>query len=205
MTDQLLAALSVYGLPVLFAVIFIAAVGVPFPISILLVAAGSFVEQGEMRFIPVVLVASLAAIGGDQLGYFLARWGGRRLLNRISRGTGAKGKVKKAEKFSRRWGGAGIFFSRWLVTGLGPWINLTSGIAKYPWRQFLVWDILGEILWVVLYVGLGYIFSDRVQTIADVLGNLAWVIVGLVIAGIIGWKLLQYTRGEPKPSEASAD
>jgi membrane protein DedA with SNARE-associated domain len=205
MTDQLLAALSVYGLPVLFAVIFIAAIGVPFPVSLLLVAAGSFVEQGEMQFLPVVLIASLAAIMGDQVGYVMARWGGRRVLSAVSRGVGGEAKVKKAEKFSRRWGVAGIFFSRWLVTGLGPWINLTSGLARYPWQRFLIWDVLGEVLWVALYVGLGYTFSDRVQTIADVLGNLAWVIVGLLAAAILGWKLRQYMRGESQAQEASAD
>jgi hypothetical protein len=47
-TDQVLAALLLYGLPVLFGVILICSIGVPFPISLMLVAAGSFVEQGEM-------------------------------------------------------------------------------------------------------------------------------------------------------------
>jgi hypothetical protein len=64
-----------------------------------------------------------------------------------------------------------MFFSRWLVTELGPWLNVTSGIAGYPWRRFIFWDVLGEVLWVVLYVMLGYIFSDRVQYIAEILGN----------------------------------
>jgi len=117
--------------------------------------------------------------------------------------VGGEAKVKKAEGFSKRWGGTGIFFSRWLVTALGPWINLTSGIARYPWRRFLVWDVFGELLWVVVYVGLGYTFSDRVQTIAELLGNLAWAIVGLVVASILGWKLLQYFRREGPRSETT--
>ena len=64
------------------------------------------------------------------------------------------------------------------MTELGPWINVTSGIAAYPWPRFIIWDALGEVLWVVLYVMLGYIFSDRVQYIAEILGNLAWAIPG---------------------------
>jgi len=203
MTDQLLAALSVYGLPVLFAVILIASVGLPFPVSLLLVAAGSFVEQGEMELIPVIAVATAAAVMGDNLAYLLARWGGTPFILRISRGVGGEAKVKKAESFSKRWGGTGIFFSRWLVTALGPWINVTSGIARYPWRRFLIWDVLGELFWVVVYVGLGYTFSDRVQTIAELLGNLAWAIVGLVATSILGWKLWQYFRSEGPPSETT--
>jgi membrane protein DedA with SNARE-associated domain len=190
-TDQILAALVIYGLPVLFGVILICSVGVPFPISLMLVAAGSFVEQGEMKLWQVIAVASAAAVLGDQIAYGLSRWGGRRLINRISRRIGVESKIKQAETLTKRWSAAGIFFSRWLVTALGPWVNVASGIAAYPWKRFLLWDVLGEVLWVVLYVLLGYIFSNRVQAIAEILGNLAWVFVGLIVAVILGWKLVR--------------
>ena len=200
-TDQLLAALVLYGLPVLFAVIFVASIGVPLPVSFLLVAAGSFAKQGEMKLLPVIIAASSAAILGDQIGYGLSRWGGRRLVNRITNRVGGGTKIKKAEALSKRWGAAGIFFSRWLVTELGPWLNVTSGITGYPWRRFLLWGVSGEILWVVLYVGLGYTFSDRVQSLAEILGNLAWVILGVILALILGWKVMRYFR----PAKVSVD
>jgi membrane protein DedA with SNARE-associated domain len=80
------------------------------------------------------------------------------------------------------------------VTALGPWLNFTSGMARYPWRRFIVWDAPGQVLWVVLYVMLGYIFSDRVQYIAEILGNLGWAILALIVATILGWKLIRYFR-----------
>jgi membrane-associated protein len=203
MTDQLLAALALYGLPVLFVVIVIASMGLPLPISLLLVAAGSFVEQGEMSLAPVIVVASSAAILGDNIGYFLARKGGRRFILMLSHGVGGEARIKQAENFSKRWGAAGIFFSRWLITAPAPWINVTSGIGHYPWSRFLLWDVFGEVLWVVVYVGLGYTFSDRVQTISDVLGNLAWVVVGLLVAMYLGWKLLQYMRSDEEITQIS--
>jgi membrane protein DedA with SNARE-associated domain len=193
-TDQLLAGLLVYGVPLLFVVIAIASVGVPFPVSLTLVAAGSFVRQGEMKLVPVIVAASLAAILGDQIGYGISRWGGRRLINRITRRLGGAEKIKQAEALSKKWGGPGIFFSRWLITELGPWLNVTSGIARYPWRRFILWDALGEVLWVVLYVMLGYFFSDKVQYIAEILGNLAWALLALIVAIILGWKLIRYFR-----------
>jgi membrane protein DedA with SNARE-associated domain len=193
-TDQLLGAVLVYGVPLLFVVIAVASVGVPFPVSLTLVAAGSFAKQGEMKLLPVIVAASLAAILGDQIGYGISRWGGRRLINRITRRIGGDEKIKKAEALSKKWGGPGIFFSRWLITELGPWLNVTSGITGYPWRHFIVWDVLGEVLWVVLYVMLGYIFSDKVQYIAEILGNLAWAILALIVAIILGWKIFRYFR-----------
>jgi membrane-associated protein len=197
LTDQVLAALLVYGLPVLFGVSLICSVGIPFPVSLMLVAAGSFVQQGDMKLWQVIVVASVAAIAGDQVAYCLARWGGRSLIGRVSRSIGVEAQIKQAEALTRRWSGAGIFLSRWLVTALGPWVNVTSGIAGYPWRRFLLWDVLGEVLWVVLYVTLGYVFSDRVQAMAEILGNLAWVVVGLIVAVILGWKLKGYVLQRP--------
>src|SRR5882724_9809015 len=108
-TDQVLAALLLYGLPVLFGVILVCSVGVPFPISLLLVAAGSFVEQGEMKLWQVIAVASVGAVLGDQIAYGLSRWGGRRVISRISRRIGVEAKIKKAEALTKRWSGAGIF------------------------------------------------------------------------------------------------
>jgi len=193
-TDLLLGALLVYGLPLFFAVITISSVGMPFPVTFALVAAGSFARQGEMSLLPVILAGILAAILGDQIGYGLSRWGGRGLIERITRRVGGEEKIKKAEALTRKWGAPGIFFSRWLITGLGPWLNVTSGIAAYPWHRFIIWDVLGEVLWVVLYVMLGYIFSDRVQYISEILGNLDWAFLALIVAIILGWKLFRYSR-----------
>jgi membrane-associated protein len=193
-TDQLLGALSQYGLPVLFGVIVIATVGIPLPISMMLVAAGSFVELGEMKLWQVIVVASAGAVVGDQIGYALGRWGGHRLVERIRRRGKGTGKIEQAQAFAERWGAAGIFLTRWLITPLGPWLNLTSGMAGYSWTRFLVWDVLGEVLWVILYVMLGVFFSDRVQALVEILGNLAWVIVGLIAAVLLGWKLLRYMK-----------
>ncbi len=68
----------------------------------------------------------------------------------------------------------------------------------------MFWDVLGEVLWVVLYVMLGRIFSNRVQALAELLGNLTWVIVGVIATMILGWKLFRYFRNASEtPSKES--
>jgi membrane-associated protein len=200
-TDQLFALLAAYGLPALFIILAVSSAGVPFPISLLLIASGSLISQGEMSFWPVLVVCSAGAITGDNIGYWVGRSGGRKLVNRVTKRFGGGDMIKRAETFTKRWGGVGIFLSRWLVTPLGPWLNLTSGITAYPWPRFLFWDVTGEVLWVVLYVSLGYVFSDRVGALADLLGNLTWVIVGVILAAILGWKLIQYFRNSGDSEE----
>jgi membrane-associated protein len=195
LTDQLLAAFSLYGYPVLFGVVAVASLGVPCPATFMLIVVGSFVAQGDLNLWWVIALASGGAIVGDQIGYGLGRKGGRRLALKVSRKFGGSEiKLQQAEAFSKKWGGAGIFFSRWLVTPLGPWLNLTSGITNYPWPRFLLWDVLGEVLWVVLCIILGKIFSDRVQALGELLGNLTWLILGLIVVVVLGWKLTKYSR-----------
>lgn len=192
--DQLLAAFALYGLPVLFGVVVIASAGVPLPSSFLLVAAGSFVEQGNMDLWWVIALASIGAILGDQIGYGIGRWGGRRVAVRVSGWFGGENRLHDAEASTRKWGGFGIFLSRWLITPLGSWLNLTSGITVYSYPKFLFWDVSGEVLWVVLYVMMGRMFSDRIEALTELLGNLIWVVVGLIAAILLGWMLVRHLR-----------
>ncbi|MDQ3908151.1 MAG: DedA family protein [Acidobacteriota bacterium] len=206
MTDQLLSLLSIYGLPALFAVLVVASFGVPLPVTFLLVAAGSFVAQGELNLWQVCALACAGAVVGDQIGYCVGRFGGRGVVRRITSRFGGRAGVERAEAFARRWGGAGVFLSRWLFTPLGPWINLTSGEAQYPWLRFALWDVAGEALWVLIYVSLGRVFSGSVQELADLLGNLAWVALGLLATALLGWKVFNYFRApEAAPPDRGAD
>lgn len=198
MSEQILEWFSIYGLPVYFFILSASSLGIPMPVKLTMLVIGSFVEQEEIEFWQALLVGSAGAVTGDQIGYFLGRFGGRNLIERMTDRFGGAEKIKRAEDFSIRWGGTGVFFSRWLVTPLGPWINLTSGVTFYPWSRFTILGILGESLWVFLYITLGMFFSDRVQSTADFLTNLTWVFVGLVIAAILGWKLFHNNRNTDK-------
>lgn len=198
MTEQILELLTSFGLPALFGVLVLTAMGMPFPSSLVLIAMGSLVAQGQMEFWPVVLTGAAGAVLGDQIGYAFGRYGGRPLLAAVTRRIGGADKVAQAEAYSLKWAGWGIFFSRWLIGPLGPWINVTSGLTEYPWLRFVALDIAGELLWLVIYVSLGRAFSDQVQTLASLLGNFTWVIVGLLAAGFLGWKLFGGAKDAPQ-------
>src|SRR2546421_8267601 len=133
--------LGVYGAPALFVILLIGCVGMPMPATLLLLAAGSFVEQGEMSLWPVLVLASVGAIIGDNIGYALGRWGGQSAAPRIGRLVGGERQLRRAEYWLRSWGGAGVFLTRWLFTPLGPVVNLTSGATRYPWPRFLLYDV----------------------------------------------------------------
>lgn len=194
MSDYLLSTLGVYGLPVLFGALLVGSAGVPLPSSLLLVAAGSFVDQGELDLWPVLALAAAGAVLGDNVGYAVGRWGGGRLTRRLGRLVGGEAKVEGAEVWLRRRGGVGVFLSRWLLTPLGPVVNITAGASEYPWPRFLLFDVLGEALWVALYVLLGKLFSDRVQELSELLGDFTWAVLGLVAAVVLGVLLFKQLR-----------
>lgn len=195
-SDYLLSTLGLYGLPVLFGVLLIGCIGVPMPSSLLLLVSGALTEQGDMNLWLALALAVAGAIIGDNIGYALGRWGGRHV--RLNRLVGGEARLERAEKWLKRWEGAGVFFSRWLITPLGPVINITSGLTAYSWPRFLFYDVIGEVLWVILYILLGRFFSDRVVEMSELLGDFVWVIVGLLSVGVLGWIVAKYLRAPEK-------
>jgi membrane protein DedA with SNARE-associated domain len=196
MNEQLLAAVTQYGAPALFGIVAIASVGVPLPITLLLIVVGSMVSQGAMDLWWALGAASGGSILGDLAGYAIGRWGGSAAVAKLSGFFGKKDSIEAMEAKARAWGGPGIFVTRWLLSPLGPWINLASGTAGYPWHRFLFWDILGECTGAAVYISLGRFFSDRVIALDGVLGDLTWAIAALLAAIVLGYQL--WSRLRPK-------
>jgi membrane-associated protein len=194
MNDQLLSAVSQYGAPALFGIVALAAAGVPLPITLLLILAGSMVAQGAMNLWWVLGAASVGSILGDQAGYAIGRWGGQAAVTRLSHLFGKAVDLKAAEAKAKAWGGPGVFLTRWLLSPLGPWINLASGTAGLSWGRFLFWDALGEITGAAIYVSVGRIFSDRVMAMDAMLADVTWAIIALLVAIFLGYQLISYRR-----------
>jgi membrane protein DedA with SNARE-associated domain len=68
-------------------------------------------------------------------------------------------------------------------------------MTVYPWPRFALLDVAGELIWVILYVSLGRLFSDKVEAVADLLGNFTCVVLGLAITVLLGWKLWKGLAG----------
>jgi len=194
MRELILGLLSQYGSPALFGVTAVASLGVPLPVTVLLIVAGSLAAQGIMPFWLTIVVATCGAVLGDQIGYGLGRWGGLALITRFGRFLGGAERIAKAEAHARQWGGPGVFFTRWLVTPLGSLVNLTSGATEYPWLRFVFWDVLGEAVGAALYVSLGRVFSDRVVELNAVLGDFSWMLLAMAATAVLGWLLLRLRR-----------
>lgn len=185
MTETALSLVASYGAIIVALCAFFSCLLVPIPTSIVMLSAGAFVAAGDLEAAQLWLAAWAAAVLGDNTGYFLGRTSGAALLARLGR-TPSRGKIiSKAQASLRERAGLGVFFSTWLFAPLGPYVNIVAGSVRMRWPRFLLWDAAGEAIWVSFYLGLGYLFGDRVEDLATLLGNTSgFLVAGLVTVGL---------------------
>ena len=194
MTETILDLFSVYGLPAVAAILAVAQFGLPLPTSILLLSAGALQATGDLVFWQVFAWSLAGAMTGDHAGYATGRLASRTIRDHASRRQRLAAGLAKAEAFTRRWGDVGIFLSRWLISPLGPYINMTSGLARHPLWRFTLADLTGESIWVGGYLTLGVLFGSQIGQIADLIANASWLIGFLALTLWLGWLLLKAVR-----------
>lgn len=186
MTDLLFELLTDYGVMIVFCATFLSCLAVPIPTSLLMLASGGFAATGDLPLLGVGFAAFGGAVLGDNTGYWIARKLGTRLDDWLERHPKRASMRARSAAFMERRGGSSVFFSCWLVAPLGPYMNYFCGITRYHWLRFALWGIAGEIMWVSLYVGLGYTFADNISGIASLLGNASGFITALVAVVALG-------------------
>lgn len=161
------------------------------PGAIALLLAGALIQAGDLSILMVVLFALFGSVTGDQLGYPIGLRAGHILEGRISKNPLRAKKIGKAKAAMRKQGGLSIYFSRWLLTPLGPTINLVARASDMSWRKFTFWSISGEFTWVCVLVPIGYFFSSNIEKTAYIVGDAIWIITGTTVALFVGnlfWK-----------------
>jgi membrane protein DedA with SNARE-associated domain len=192
-TELLMGLVPAYGAAAIFLVTAVSCLGVPVPGSLALLVGGSFVASGDLGLGAVAGAGLGGALMGDQAGYWLGAVGGERAQAFAGR-HGLASAIERARALSERWGGAGVFFSRWLFAPLGPSVNLVSGMVGAAWARFTIYDALGEIVWVTLYISLGYVFSRSIVEIAELTGDLAWFLAAGLVSALLVFRVVMVLR-----------
>jgi membrane protein DedA with SNARE-associated domain len=178
---------QVFGYPLLFLVVMAESSGLPVPGETGLIAAAVVSSQGKLHIELVILIAALAAIVGDNIGYQIGRKGGRWILERPGRFESQRRQVLvTGEPFFERHGPKAVFFGRFIL-GLRVWASWLAGATHMRWRSFFLWNALGGICWAtaigLLAYFLGHAAGNAIQTFG-LFGLFAVlvVVVGFVIA-----------------------
>lgn len=194
MSDALNALVLQYGTGLVFLATFLSCLALPVPSSLIMLAGGAFAAGGDLSLYSTALAAYSGALIGDQGGFAIGRWGESWIDAFAARHPKRAALIARARAFMQRWGGTGVFYSRWLVSPLGPYVNFLSGAARVNWGVFTLWDALGEAVWVSLYVGLGFAFAGQIEALGDILGSLSGALAAGLVTGLLGmvlWKRLK--------------
>lgn len=204
-----ISALQQYGYPVLWLVVFVAAVGVPISGSLLLFAAGAFASLGDFNIFILFPVALSAAVMGDNLGYCIGRRVGTSLLTWLERQRRFRFITPEALERGRayfvRRAGWTVFITRFIIVALGGPINLLAGLEKYAYRNFLFWDVCGQALCAIISLGLGYVFAESWEEVAGIFGAFSSLVLALLIAIVLSSLLIRKIRQRRRACAAGAE
>jgi membrane protein DedA with SNARE-associated domain len=195
--------LSHYGYLAVGGLVLVEDFGVPAPGETVLIAAAVYAGAGQLNIILVAVIGFLAAVTGDNIGFAIGHFGGRRLALRLGRYVFlTPRRLDTAERFFTRHGGKVVTIARF-VEGLRQANGVIAGITGMPWRRFLAFNSLGAALWVGLWVTLGDLAGTNITPIYNIIQRFSlYLLIGLgvVIVALFARHLLR-RRPTPTPPE----
>jgi membrane protein DedA with SNARE-associated domain len=160
--DLLRNAVVHYGYWAVGGVLLAENAGVPVPgETVLLLASFLAYSEHELSLFWIIVVATMAAAIGDNIGFALGHYGGRPLLARYQAFFRLKdATLERGEGLFARYGAVTIFFARF-VFGMRIIAGPMAGVLRMPWRTFTIFNFLGAGLWVTVISGAGYLFGQH--------------------------------------------
>lgn len=195
--------LTTYGYLAVFVFVAIESTGIPFPGETMLLTASVYAGTTHHLAIPIVIVVAAAgAIVGDNLGFWVGREGGFRLVRRYGPLIRLdERKLKLGIYLFRRHGGKVVFFGRFVAV-LRAWAAFLAGTNRMPWDRFLAFNAAGGILWATLFGLGGYFLGNNVHRFTGVFG---YITLGLAVIFLIAFLIFlrrQETRLEEDAERA---
>jgi membrane protein DedA with SNARE-associated domain len=169
--------------------------GIPSPGETALVLACVMASQGKLQIELVIAIAAAAAIIGDNIGYWIGRKAGRRVLT-SPRGPFHRRRIALiayGDRFFAKHGSRAVFLGRWmaLVRVTAAWM---AGMNHMPFRTFFFWNALGGITWAVSVGLVAYYAGEAAVHVIQELGIAAAVVLGIAVLAVIVWVQLRERR-----------
>jgi membrane-associated protein len=123
-------------------------------------------------------------------GYGLGRLFGRELLERRGRWLGfTSARRARVDLLFQQRGILTVLLSRSLLSFLSSAVNLLAGAGRYRLRVFLLFSIVGRMIWTSAYLGLGYGFGIAIEAAADFPSSLSGLFASLAVLSGLGFML----------------
>jgi len=192
LTGNVKNTVSSWGYPGIFVLMVLESSSLPIPSEVILPFSGYLVSTGQLNLWITIAVATLAAIVGSLIDYYIGLKGIEALSKRkvLGRVLFSMDQLAFADKWFSKYGALTIFLAR-LIPGIRTLISFPAGAAKMPLPKFLVYTTAGCILWNSLLIYVGYYLGKNWIEVASVSHYiLLAVMVGLaaVVLGYLIWR-----------------
>jgi membrane protein DedA with SNARE-associated domain len=161
---QLVANASGWAYAILFVLALLDAIVPIVPSETSVITAGVVAAAGDLSLPLVILFAGAGAVAGDNIAYFLGRRYGTQINDRYFNSEKSKKRVEWAHKQVHERGGELIVIARFIPAGRTV-VTLSAGTLEYPWRKFILFDVIAGVIWACYASLLGYLgghaFEDQ--------------------------------------------
>lgn len=189
---ELIPLVKLIGYPGLFAVVFLES-GIPIgfflPGASMLFTAGLLSSHGLFNIWVLLPLLTLAAILGDNAGYWFGAKVGYRLFLRPDSKFLKHSYLERAKEFYEKHGVYAIVLARFvpIVRTFAP---IVAGIVKMRYRDFVVYNVVGAVSWAAGVTFTGYYLAERIPFISDYLTPIVVLIIALTCVPLV-WKFMQ--------------
>lgn len=161
-------------------------IGVPVvPGEFSLIAGAIYAGTGRMNVVVVGVVGVVTAFAGAEIGYAIGRFGGRTLVTRYGRYVFVKPHhLDRAEAAVSRYGGVVVVIARFIV-GLRELNGIIAGITGMHWLRFTIYNAVGAVAWVAVWVSAGYLAGDHIEAIYHDVQRYSLIVLIVVVAAVL--------------------
>jgi len=156
--------------------------GVPLPGETILIAAAVYAGAGKLSIYAVIAIGFVAAVIGDNIGYLIGAYGGRRVVERYGRYVFiTPERYEKTERFFQKHGGGIVIVARF-IEGLRQLNGIIAGTSSMPWHRFVIFNAIGAALWVGTWASVGYFAGNNIDVIYHQINKYSlYVLIGIVV------------------------
>src|SRR5207248_7578808 len=200
-TSDLLHLLNTYGYWAVLVFVAIESTGIPFPGETMLLIAAIYAGTTHRLSIPLVIgAAASGAIIGDNIGFWIGREGGYRLLRRYGRYIRLEERrLKLGQYLFLKHGGKVVFFGRFVAV-LRAFAAFLAGTNRMPWPRFLLFNATGGIVRATPFGLGGYFLGENIHRLTGPIG-----ISSIVLAVIFIIAFLLFLRRNEQRLEDEAE
>ena len=191
---QLMSLLVQNAVLVVFLVSFGARLGVPVPAAAVLVLTGALLAAGDVSVVGVVLAAVVANVLGDGAWFYAGRRFGYRFMRLLCRISLAPDScVRRGESLITEWGGLSLVAAKF-VPGVSVVAPPMAGALGMSVRRFISFDIGAALVWTGLFLGLGWLFREKIQDVLAVMAQAGGVATVAVVVFLLIALAVRYWR-----------